>query len=300
MRLPPLNALRAFEAAARHGSFARAAEELNVTQGAISRHVKLLEEHLGVALFRRRPQGISASEAGLQLLPELSAAFGRIGRAARRTAESGRELRVMASPSFASRWLVPHLPSYQNRHPGWRITLGLFLQHHDGFAGSGFDVGITWIEGSEAPRPASSTLLLWQEALTPVCSPALLQDGPPLTKPADLAGHMLLHPTQGRQDWRKWLTAAGLHEIDADGGQTFSTLDMAVGAAVGGMGVAIADLNLIRGELASGKLVAPFDLVIEDGSGYFVLTDASRVNEPKIATFRDWILAEAAMGTANG
>ena len=141
MRLPPLNALRAFEAAARHTSFARAADELHVTQGAISRHVKLLEEHLGVALFRRLPQGIVATEAGQQLLPELSAAFERIGRAAGRTADTGRELRVLAAPSFASRWLVPHLPGYQSRHPDRRITLGLFLQRHDTFAGSGFDVG---------------------------------------------------------------------------------------------------------------------------------------------------------------
>lgn len=295
MRLPPLNALRAFEAAARHTSFARAANELHVTQGAISRHVKLLEEHLGVALFRRRPQGIVATEAGQQLLPELSAAFERIGHAAGRTADTGRELRVMASPSFATRWLVPHLLGYQSLYPDRRITLGLFLQRHDTFADSGFDVGVSWVEGRDAPRKESSgAFRLWQEALTPVCAPALLQHGAPLGHPADLARHTLLHPTEGRQDWRKWLKAAGLNGIDADGGQTFGTLDMAVGAAVGGMGVAIADLNLIRGELATGTLVAPFDIVIEDGSGYFVLTEPNRVDEPKIATFRAWLLAEAA------
>ena len=135
---------------------------------------------------------------------------------------------------------------------------------------------------------------LWQEALTPVCSPALLQRGPALAHPADLTRHTLLHPTQEREDWHKWLSVAGLNEIDAGAGQTFGTLDMAIGAAVGGMGVAIADLNLIRNELASGTLVAPFDIVIEDGSGYFVLTDVNRMDEPKIATFRAWLLAEAA------
>ena len=294
MRLPPLNALRAFEAAARHASFARAADELHVTQGAVSRHVKLLEEQLGVALFRRRAQGIDLTEAGRILQPEIAAAFERIARAAARTADANRELRVLASPSFAARWLVPHLPAYQQLHPQWRITVGLFLQRHDLFTASGFDVGITWADRDDLLLSgALAATLLWEEALTPVCAPALLQRGPPLTVPADLARHTLLHPTQGRQDWRKWLAVAGLPGIDAEAGPTFGTLDMAVGAAVGGMGVAIADLNLIRAELAAGKLVLPFDLVVRAGSGNVLLVDPGRVDEPKIAAFRDWIVVEA-------
>ncbi|MFZ1431526.1 MAG: LysR substrate-binding domain-containing protein [Geminicoccaceae bacterium] len=294
MRLPPLNALRAFEAAARHGSFVGAADELHVTQGAISRHIKLLEQHLGVALFRRRPQGITVTEAGQLLRPELAGAFERIARAAAQARDVSRELRVLAAPTFATRWLVPRLPGYQSRHPEQRITLGLFLQRHDGFQGSGFDVGITCIEGRDAARPTGlTTALLWQETMTPVCSPALLERGPPLAQPADLARHTLLHPTQERQDWRKWLAAAGAEGIDPTSGQTFATLDMAIGAAVSGMGVAMADLKMVQTELEAGTLVTPLGHIVEDGVGYLLLIDPQRVDEPKIAAFRDWIVAEA-------
>jgi LysR family glycine cleavage system transcriptional activator len=294
MRLPPLNALRAFEAAARHGSFSRAAEELHVTQGAVSRHVKLLEEHLGVALFRRRPQGISLSEPGSALLPELTAAFGRIGRAVRRTRATGGEIRVIAACTFASRWLVPRLGRLQERYPAQRVSTGLFwtgdyADYHDG----GFDVGVSFHETTK-PRPGDLDMIeLWQEALTPVCAPQLLQGRKPLACPADLAGHALLHPSEDRVDWAKWLRAAGVAESDAERGQTFATMEMAVGAAIGGVGVAIADLHLIREELASGRLVAPFTLTVQDGSGYLLFTERGRFQEPKIASFRDWLLAEA-------
>ena len=141
MRLPPLNALRAFEAAARHQSFVRAAEELHVSQGAISRHVRLLEQQLGVALFQRRAQGIELTEQGRMLLPELTASLARIARAVRQVALSDRELRVATVPTFASRWLVRRLGRYQALHPASRVTLGLLWDFEEFFRG-GFDVGI--------------------------------------------------------------------------------------------------------------------------------------------------------------
>ena len=239
-----------------------------------------------MALFRRRPQGIAATEAGLQLLPAVGGIGDRPGGQA--PTESGRELRVMASPS--------------SPRAGWcRICRAIKAVARAGGSRwacscstmtalpGGFDVGIAWIEGSEAPRPA----VVHAPALAGGADAGLLA-GPSAGRPtADQArGPRRAHASapdpgapglaqmvdRGRaaRDRRRWRPDLG-------------TLDMAVGAAVGGMGVAIADLNLIRGELASGKLVAPFDSVIEDGSGYFVLTDASRVDEPKIATFRDWI-----------
>lgn len=295
MPLPPLNALRAFEAAARHGSFVRAAAELHVTQGAVSRHIKLLEEHLGVMLFRRRPQGIALTEAGAALLPELTAAFGRIARAVRRTRAAGGEIRVIAAFTFASRWLVPRLGHLQARQPGQQVSLGVFWnKSYADFHEGGFDAGISFHDVT-LPRPDDLDLIeLWQEALIPVCAPELLRHGPPLAEPVDLARHALLHPTSSREDWSKWLRAAGLPELDAVAGQSFSTMEMAVGAAMGGVGVAIADLNLVREELAAGRLVAPFPLTARDGSGYLLFTEAGRFAEPNIAAFRDWLLEETA------
>lgn len=293
VRLPPLNALRAFEAAARHGSFSRAAEELHVTQGAVSRHVKLLEEHLGVALFRRRPQGITLTEAGGHLLPELTASFGRIARAVRRARALDGEIRVIAAVTFASRWLVPRLGRLQERQPGQRVNLSLFWgEGYDDFFRGGFDLGIAFQEATQ-PRPGELDWIeLWQEALTPVCAPELLRRGPPLGGVADLGRHALLHPTETRRDWAKWLRAAGADPTEAERGQTFATMEMAVGAAIGGMGVAVADVHLIHDELASGRLVAPFPLTVRDGSDYLLFTERGRFAEPKIAAFRDWILAE--------
>lgn len=258
--------------------------------------MKLLEARLGVALFRRQPQGLTLTDPGRLLLPELTGAFERIARAARRAADSGGELRILAPPTFATRWLVPRLGQFQDRHPDRRINLGLLWRDVAELQRGGFDVGITWQEASEPPPVGYALVPLWQEALTPVCSPRLLERGPPLATPRDLGRHTLLHPTSGRQDWRKWLRLAGLDQIDPESGQTFVTLEMAVGAAVAGMGVAVADLNLIGDELAAGKLVVPFRLVIEDGSGYTLFAEPERLSEPLVGAFCAWIRAASQPG----
>ncbi len=293
MRLPPLNALRAFEAAARHQSFVRAAEELNVSQGAISRHVKLLEQQLGVALFRRRAQGIELTGQGRTLLPELTASLGRIARAVRQLAEGDQELRVATVPTFAGRWLVRRLGRYQDLHPASRVTLGLMWDYEDFFRGS-FDLGITDFESDRARPERLESVLLRREAMTPVCAPRLTDGAQALRRPCDLEHHVLLHPTPDRQDWRKWLRAAGLPEERAEEGQVFETLEMAISAALGGLGVAMADRELARDELSSGRLVAPFDLTVRDDTGYFLFAERGRLGEPRIAAFRDWLLAEVA------
>jgi LysR family glycine cleavage system transcriptional activator len=293
MRLPPPNALRAFEAAARHESFARAADELHVTQGAVSRHVKILEDHLGVALFRRRAQGVELTAPGRTLLPELTASFKRIARIARQIALSEGELRVAAGPTFASRWLVRRLPAFLALHPQVRVTMGLMCGYDD-FRRGGFDLGITTRCCLDGSAEGVELLELRQEALAPVCSPVLLSGRDPLRAPADVELHILLHPTSDRQDWRKWLAAAGLPDRFADRGQVFQTLDLATSAAVGGLGVAMADLHLVEEELADGRLVAPFDVVVHDGTGYVLLAEQGRLAEPRLAVFRDWLLAELA------
>jgi LysR family glycine cleavage system transcriptional activator len=293
MRMPPLNALRAFEAAARYQNFSRAAEELHVTQGAVSRHVKLLEQHLGIELFRRRPQGLELTAPGRVLLPELSASFERIARAAESVASQDAEIKITSATTIATRWLIPRLLGFQQRHPELRASVGLFLSGYDDFYKGNFDVGIDCFE-TAMTRPADlEAVLIRREALTPVCAPQLLDGDSPLTKPADLIHHTLLHPYTDRMDWRKWLRAAELTDVDAESGQIFETLEMAVRAAVGGLGVAMGDLLLVQDELASGKLVAPFDLVVSEDTGYYLFCQRGRFKEPKIAAFRDWILSEA-------
>lgn len=298
-RLPPPNALRAFEAAGRHQSFARAADELSVTQGAISRQVRILEEHLGVALFRRHPQGVALTNQGRSLLPELTAAVERIQRVARQISLSDGELRVAASPTFASRWLVRRLPAFLARHPSVRVTMGLMSGWEDLRRG-GYDFGIT-TRGCLGTVPDALALVdLRAEALAPVCAPALLERDPPLHSPADLERHVLLHPTSDRQDWLLWLSAAGLPAVWAERGQAFGTLDLATSAAAGGLGVAMADLHLVETELAEGRLIAPFALVVRQGTGYVLATEAGRLDEPRVAVFKDWLLSELATSGSLG
>jgi len=298
MRLPSLNALRAFEAAARHRSFVRAADELHVTQGAVSRHVKLLESELGVTLFKRNPHGVELTSQGKALLPELTASFDRIARAARLVRESDRDLRVACAPTLAGRWLVRRLSRFLESQSGARITLAHMCDYDDFFRGE-FDVGITDCETTGHQPQGLKSVLLRREAMTPVCAPALLEKFPALRRPAGLDSRMLLHPVN-RRDWRNWLRAAGLPSEMADDGQVFENLEMATSAATGGLGIAMLDLYLISDELVSGRLIAPFDLVLSEDTGYFVFAQENRFAEPKIAAFLDWIRAEVAADETSG
>jgi len=295
MRLPPLNALRAFEAAARHGSFARAADELHVTQGAVSRHVKLLEEHLDVTLFRRLPRGLEPTAAAYKLLPKITASFDMIQQAANEVAGSRRGFKFLAPVTFANRWLMPRLARFKQRHPDIPVDFGISETIYDAFYRGDFDVAIVCYEGDQE-RPADlDGVLLRREILTAVCAPTLLHGDPPLEKPSDLTRHLLLHPFTEPYDWRKWLDAAGLlGTIDHRQGQTFSTMEMAVRAAMGGLGVAIADLHFFSEELVSGRLVVPFELAVSKNTGYYLVCRRGGFAEPQIAAFRDWLLAEVA------
>ena len=290
-RLPPLNALRAFEAAGRHQSFTHAAEELHVTQGAVSRHVKLLEDYLGVALFRRLARGLELTEQGRSFLPEVSDSFRRLAAAAKTVAAEDHDLRVIAPPSVAIRWLVPRIHRFQARYPDIRVRMSTELYNYDGLLRGDFDLGLDCYE-IERPE-AFDSILIMREALTPVCAPSLVDGPDPLREPNDLRHHVLLHPTEDHRDWRRWLDFAGADQVDPTQGQSFGTLDLAVRAAASGLGVAIGDLGLIRPELESGQVVAPFDEILRKDTGYLLIALKGRFDEPKIAAFRDWLLEEA-------
>lgn len=293
-KLPPLNALRAFEAAARHGGYIDAAEELHVTRGAISRHVKLLEDHLGVPLFRRHTRGVTLTEAGQRFLPVLTECFARIETEARRISRDAAELRILCPPATSIRWLIPRLDRFRARHPDIRLSLTTDFHDSAGFVGAGYDLAFS-IE--HWPNRASDVevLPLFQTRLAPACAPSYLQRLG-LKAPADLARATLLHETPRRTDWRDWLDSFDVAGVDRSSGSDFPNLDIATRAAVMGEGVVMADMFLCRDELASGLLVMPFpEMICESHLGRVcVLGARERWDSPQVRAFRAWLEAEAA------
>jgi LysR family glycine cleavage system transcriptional activator len=297
--LPPLNAIRAFEAAARNRSFSRAANELHVTQGAISRHIKILEESLNCQLFLRHPQGVELTDAGEQLLPDLTSSFERITQAIRRVSVSDKELKIIAAPTMAIRWLIPYLQQYQDENPDIRISTSWFKSSYDEFFEGGFDIGFD-CESSSVTRPEElESMFLISEFLTPVCSPEYLKVVGPINNPQDMAAFTLIHSTPNQWDWRMWFEHIGIDVSHADQGRVFDTAEMAISAAINGMGIAIVDMNFIQAELKDGRLVAPVDVVLREGTGYHLFTRRGRLQERKLKKFVDWILQKAKLEEKN-
>jgi LysR family glycine cleavage system transcriptional activator len=294
MRLPPLNALRAFEAAARHQSIVRAADELCVTQGAVSRHVKLLEEDLGIRLFRRLPRGIELTEQGRSLLPILSDAFESIAIGARQVASAKRDLKIISPPSFSIRWLIPRLESFRERFPDIQIRLTTAMYDWDEFYGGDFDLAFDC--GNPARPDGFEAVTILPELLTPVCAPEILDAGPLLERPEDLAAFELLHSTPDRRDWTVWLEAYGVKGVNPMSGEVFPNLDMAIKAAVMGRGMVIGDMVLIQDELETRKLVRPLhDLTLTTGwQGYCLVGPAGCWDDHRVSAFKSWLLEIAA------
>ncbi len=289
-RLPSLNALRAFEAAARHLSFTRAAEELHVTQAAISHQVKALEEHLGRKLFRRLNRALLLTDDGQAYLPSVSRAFTLLNDATSDllTTQAPGPLTVSALPSFAARWLVPRLGRFRQIRPDidLRIDPSAALSN---FAGGDVDVGIRYGRGK---YPGMRADWLMTEDIFPVCSPALLEGPHPLQDPGDLEHQVLLHD-DGHGDWRTWLLAAGADRVDATRGPIFTDSSMLIQAAMAAQGVALARGVLAADELAAGRLVRPFTLSLPTEYAYYLVCPINTAEQPKIAAFRDWLLGEA-------
>jgi LysR family transcriptional regulator, glycine cleavage system transcriptional activator len=297
--LPPLNSLRAFEAAARHLSFTKAAEELHVTPAAISHQIKGLEDQLGVPLFRRLTRALRLTEAGQAALPPLRDGFDRLADAVdllRAHEESG-ALTVSVGPSFAAKWLVPRLDRLRAAHPDLEVRLDATDQLAD-FQRDNVDLAIRYGNGK---YPGLEVERLLSEEIFPVCSPKL-RDGPkPLAQPDDLRHHTLIHLDWDLEDvnapnWRMWLLAAGIHDIDFTRGPVFSMMSLALQAAIEGHGVALASSVLVAGDLAAGRLVVPFDLSVCDpvDFAYHIVVPKRTANLPKVAAFRSWLRSEIA------
>ena len=288
-RLPPLNALRAFEAAARHLSFTRAAEELFVTQAAISHQVKALEVWLGQPLFRRKNRNLYLTEAGQSYFGPLGMAFDEIDKATARlnALDSSGTLTVSVLPSIAAKWLVPRMRGFREKYPEIDVRLSPSTQLTD-FSREAVDVVLRYGRGEWLGMRSDQFLT---EDIFPVCSPELLNGKNPLNTPEDLKLHTLLHDDM-RETWRIWLLAAGVEGVDPDRGPGYNLSALVIDAAVAGQGIALARSALISDDLASGRLVKPFELGLPAEYAYYMVYPARALDHPKVRAFRDWVLAE--------
>lgn len=289
-RLPPLNALRAFEAAARHMSFTRAADELNVTQAAISHQIKALEETLGVTLFRRLNRALQLTAAGQSYLPPLRDAFDQMAEATARlkVTEATGQLTVSTLASFAAKWLVPRLPRFQQRNPGIDVLISTTSQLVD-FTHQDVDLAIRFGRGVWSGLKCERLLT---EEIFPVCTPALAQGPPPLRQPEDLAHAILLHD-DFRIGWEIWLAAAGVTGVDHRRGTRFTDSSLVLHAALAGQGVGLGRRVLVAEDLVSGRLVQLFDITLPSDLAYWVVAPERYFERPKVKAFRDWLLEEA-------
>lgn len=294
-RLPPLNALRAFEAAARHLSFTKAAEELHVTQAAISHQIKGLEETLGIQLFRRLNRRLLLTEAGQAYLPPLTDVFEQIGAATRRLyqGEETGTLKVSVLPSFAAAWLLPRLLAFRERCPAIDVLVSASDALTD-FNRDDIDLGVRFGLGK---YPGLRIDRMFGEEIFVICSPALLTGDRPLKTPADLKHHTLLHDEVARNDdspdWRIWLREAGVTDVDPDRGPGYSHSSLVMQAAVKGQGVALGRSSLAADDLAAGTLVMPFGPVLRSNHAYYVVSPESTADRPKVRLFREWLLETA-------
>jgi LysR family transcriptional regulator, glycine cleavage system transcriptional activator len=294
-RLPPLNAIKAFEAAARLGSFTRAAEELNVTHGAVSRQIRLLEDWLGTKLFKRTSRNAVPTRAGADLLAEAGAAFDRLATAARRLqggVQAGGVLHISALPTFAMRWLIPRLPEFQRGNPVLELRIVTASTPAEQFC---MDVDVVVSGPSRQPGWVGSRFLA--ETYLPLLSPGLIKEHP-LRAPADLAQHTLLHAATRREMWPRWLTAAGIADLRPARNQVFEHFYFAIQAAIEGLGVMMGPLALVGDELREGRLVAPIREPAIRTRGYFVYAPETGSAAPAVTALRQWLVSAGSLAEA--
>ena len=292
-RLPSLNGLYVFETAARHLSFTKAAEELFVTQTAVSHQISRLEKELGVKLFRRDKSGLALTAAGEAFLPKVRSAFQdlRLATSELEGRRNNNTLTISTLVSLASKWLIPKLPQFHARYPNIDVQISASTELID-FSNSRIDAAIRYGDGA---WPGLRADWLMEDRIFPVCSPWLLSNGPPLSSPADLAQHTLLQVsgmTSG--DWGRWLNAAGVPTEPLQGHKlTFDLALMAVQAAIDGLGVCIGRKTYVAADLKAGRLVMPFDLQLKSQASFYLVSPEETANCSKVTAFRNWLIESA-------
>ncbi|NCF34889.1 MAG: transcriptional regulator GcvA [Gammaproteobacteria bacterium] len=287
-RLPPLNSLKCFEAAGRLLSFTGAARELNVTQAAISHQIKVIEEYLGVSLFERYPRRLALTEQGKALLPEVIEAFDRVSAAIGMLSKDhySNIISVRLAPSFAAKWLSPRLKYFWLQYP--EIDLCLFHAHAAvDFEREEIDIAVTYGKGAWSGVVADKLLSL---DFFPVCSPAFLRNDKPLTSIDNLHYYTLLHDAN-YECWRDWLKLAGLNDIQADKGTIIDDTNVLIQAALDGQGIALGSTTFVEDHLESGRLVRPFDVILENEFSYYVVCPESHLKNPAVLAFKEWLLS---------
>jgi len=313
VRAIPLNALRAFEAAARHLSFTIAARELHVTAGAVSRQVKVLEDYLGAALFRRLTRALELTPEGAAMLPRVREGLANFASAVdiARNRESACTLSVVAPPNFAARWLMPRLSRFTTTHPNLELHVTStqdMVDRRDG-ADTGApaelreDAPLTMVRFGAGQYPAARVEPIFTAKYVPVCSPKLLRGEKALRKPEDLRHHTLLHDDtvvaeSVRPTWADWLQSVGVTDIDATRGPHFSDAAVAMDAAVEGLGVTLAIKELLGAEIRAKRLAVPFDISAPTSYAYFLVTPQAHAEHRAAGAFRDWLLEEVALERA--
>jgi LysR family transcriptional regulator, glycine cleavage system transcriptional activator len=288
-RLPPMGALPSFEAAARHLSFSKAAQELCVTHGAVSHAVRNLEDQLGVQLMIRATRSVRLTPIGAAFASEVRDALDRLASATSiATGERSGIVSVSTIDSFAARWLMPRMSHFRRAHGDIDVRVATSEQLAD-FTADGIDIAIRCGGGR---YPGLSAELLMKEDHFPVCSPGLLKGRNRLRTPADLARHTLLHDVF-TADWAMWLRSAGIEGIDPQRGPTFLSSDHAIQAAIRGEGVVLGRSALVADALAARQLVRPFKLSLPASFAYYVVCPPRALQRPNVKAFRDWLLAEA-------
>lgn len=288
-KLPPLNSLPCFEAAARHLNFSKAAQELSVTPGAISRAIKNLEDQLNVLLFERETRSVRLTAVGEPYARAVRDALDQLAAATALATDrrSDSTLNVSTSDGFAGRWLVPRLYRFHREHADIDVRVSTTGKLTN-FLGDGIDIAIRYGSGN---YPGLTSEFLTDEEVFPVCSPKLLKGAHPLRKPEDLKHHTLIRDTYPI-DWATWLSSAGVKGVDPQSGLTFDSYTFAVEAAAQGEGVVLGRTMLVAADLAAGRLVQPFKHALKSFSSFYVVYPPDAIRQRKVRTFRDWLFAE--------
>ena len=308
----PFNALRVFECAARHQSFKRAAEELFITPAAVSQQIKTLENQLGVKLFTRHSRGLRLTDEARNGLPALKEGFDKLTDSVQRIRGAGlsRSLTVWMAPSFAAKWLIPRLHRFYEAHPGIDLNISASPNLIDSrttrntipaenFRRDNVDLAIRFGKGD---YPGCRVDKLFPVTAIPLCSPRLLAGEHPLESPQDLRFHTLVHDDtryEGRPDWKTWLEAAGVDDVDADHGVHFNHANLALTAAIEGQGVVLSMEVLAADDIAAGRLVIPFDIGLPLEYAYYLITLDEVTDHSHTVVFREWLIREARRATMN-